>query len=158
MSWILIVLSLVICLWVLILFYLDVLIPKQKGKTLLTVPLRSLHRIDGVIFICLLSVTLYYDKEGISGNKLFLLLGLIGLSIYFYFIRTPKLRIKESGFFYGLFFINYEAIVSMQLNEKGVLFFNLRHKTLDIHVAKLQDLERLYQVLAHLNYNSGATI
>lgn len=158
MMWITILLSALLALWVVTLGYVDILLPRQRGKTLLTIPLRSLHRVDGFIFMCLLGAAVYYGQERSSDAVLFPLSGLIILCFYFYFVRTPKLRIKENGFVYGPLFIVYDRILAMQLNEQGVLFFKLPHKTLDIHVVKLEDLEQLYYTLAQLNYNRDAFV
>lgn len=135
-------------------FYLEFFIPKQKGKSLLMVKLKQRHRIDGAIFIALVLLLFYhYGLEGGAYLTGYLMAFLFILSVYFYFVRTPKLILKSTGFFYGAFFIHYDRITAMQLNEKGILFFQLGQKTLDIHVSTLEDLECIYHVLANLNYS-----
>ncbi|MCC8381665.1 DUF986 family protein [Xenorhabdus sp. PB30.3] len=119
-----------------------------KGKTLLTIKLKRKHRIDALIFIILVSIVIYNNIAG-QGSPLttYLLSFIILISIYFGYIRSPKLMFKKEGFYYFNRLFYYEKIKAINLSEDGILMIDFEVKKIYITVTKLDDLEKIYKFL-----------
>ncbi|PHM59087.1 DUF986 family protein [Xenorhabdus sp. KK7.4] len=119
-----------------------------KGKTLLTIKLKRKHRIDALIFIILVSIVIYNNVAG-QGSPLttYLLSFIILISIYFGYIRSPKLIFKKEGFYYFNRLFYYEKIKAINLSEDGILMIDFEVNKIYIAVTKLDDLEKIYKFL-----------
>ncbi|MEE3649372.1 MULTISPECIES: DUF986 family protein [unclassified Brenneria] len=128
--------------------YDEFIMDRLKGKTRLRVLLRRANRLDALIFIGLVAILIY---QNIMNNgaimTTWLLLSLALMAIYLAYIRRPKLLFKSAGFFYANIFIPYNCIKNMNLSEDGVLVIDLERRRLLIHVAQLDDLERIYNFM-----------
>ncbi len=127
--------------------YDELIMPKRHGETLLALPLLRRSRIDGFIFAGLL-VILIYNNVTNNGSVLttWLLCALILLSHYLFWIRSPKIIFKTSGFFFANVWIEYSRIQKMNLSEDGVLVMQLEQRRLLIRVKNIDDLERISQI------------
>lgn len=130
------------------LIYESVIIPFLKGKTELVIPLRKRLLADQLIFAGLL-VILYISNyvRGVKGWDNYLLLILTILFLYYVFIRSPKAHFKDKGFFYGLFYTEYDKIKDMRLSEDGVLVIDTDRRRLLLFARRIEDLE---SILKHL--------
>ncbi|WP_426577522.1 DUF986 family protein [Xenorhabdus stockiae] len=119
-----------------------------KGKTLLIIKLKRKHRIDALIFIILVSIVIYNNVVA-QGSPLttYLLSFIILISIYFGYIRSPKLIFKKEGFYYFNRFFYYENIKAINLSEDGILMIEFEVNKIYIAVTKLDDLEKIYKFL-----------
>ncbi len=124
--------------------YDELIMPKRHGETLLALPLLRRSRIDGFIFAGLL-VILIYNNVTNNGSVLttWLLCALILLSHYLFWIRSPKIIFKTTGFFFANVWIEYSRIQKMNLSEDGVLVMQLEQRRLLIRVKNIDDLERI---------------
>ncbi len=133
---------------VLYILYNDAVIPLWKGKTVLSVKLRSRGRWDGYIFveiIVLLFVSNTFFREGPFSTSV--LLGIMGvLFIYICFFRSSKAVFKESGLFYALLFFPYAKIERMNLSEDGVLVIETNRQRLMLFARSEKDLEKMLAV------------
>ena len=73
----------------------------------------------------------------------YLLLALTVLYLILSFVRQPKIRFKKEGFFYGNFFVRYDAIDQMNLAEDGILAIIANTRRHLIYVRNMDDLERM---------------
>lgn len=128
--------------------YDEVIMPQRKGPTRLQVLLRRRNKLDSLIFIALLAILLWNNLSH-HGPQLTttLLLILIFLAIWLFWIRRPRLLMKNHGMFYANAWIAYERIQSMNLSEDGILVVQLEQRKLLIAVRELDDLERIYHTL-----------
>ncbi|CUU24286.1 hypothetical protein J9874_01353 [Duffyella gerundensis] len=143
--------SLILALIVLLLGYAiydELIMPRRYGPTRLRVPLRRRARLDSLIFIGLL-VILVWNNISRQGQPLTttLLLTLIFMAVYLFWIRRPKLLLKEDGFFFSNIWIRWPRVQAMNLSEDGVLVMQLEQKQLLIHVCELDDLEKIYHTI-----------
>ncbi|PLR76279.1 hypothetical protein CU633_16410 [Bacillus sp. V3-13] len=127
--------------------YDSVVIPMLKGKTILTVPLKKRNLADQLIFAGLL-VILVVSNIMSGGNEMvtYLLAGYAAIILYFVLLRTPKARFKEKGYFYGNFYSNYDRIKNMNLSEDGILVIETNRQRQLLHVADMEDLEKVLKV------------
>lgn len=127
--------------------YDELIMPKRHGETLLALPLLRRSRIDGFIFAGLL-VILIYNNVTNNGSVLttWLLCALVLLSHYLFWIRSPKIIFKTTGFFFANVWIEYSRIQKMNLSEDGVLVMQLEQRRLLIRVKNIDDLERISQL------------
>lgn len=128
--------------------YDEWIMDRLHGPTRLKVLLQRRNKIDSLIFIGLL-VILIYKNVSDSGPQLttLLLMALSALAVWLFWIRAPKLLLKQAGFFYANVFIRWERISAINLSEDGVLVIALENRRLLIHVRQLDDLEKIYQVM-----------
>ncbi|PHM72956.1 DUF986 family protein [Xenorhabdus sp. KJ12.1] len=119
-----------------------------KDKTLLTIKLKRKHRIDALIFIILVSIVIYNNIAS-QGSPLttYLLSFIILISIYFGYIRSPKIIFKKEGFYYFNRLFYYEKIKAINLSEDGILMIDFEVNKIYIAVTKLDDLEKIYKFL-----------
>ncbi|MGA8943984.1 MAG: DUF986 family protein [Thermoactinomyces sp.] len=130
------------------LIYESLVIPFLKGKTRLVILLRKRLLGDQLIFAGLL-VILYISNlvRGVKGWDNYLLLILTMLFIFYALIRSPKAYFKDKGFFYGLFYTEYDKIKHMRLSEDGVLVIDTDRRRLLLFARHVEDLE---SILKHL--------
>ncbi|MFJ5853002.1 DUF986 family protein [Enterobacter cancerogenus] len=128
--------------------YDEFIMPRRHGETLLALPLLRRGRVDAFIFAGLI-VILIYNNVMSHGALLttWLLCALALMAIYLFWIRTPKIIFKRSGFFFANVWIEYNHIKEMNLSEDGVLVMQLEQRRLLIRVKNIDDLERIYQLL-----------
>ncbi|WP_340608765.1 DUF986 family protein [Xenorhabdus bharatensis] len=128
--------------------YDEFIVNHLRGKTLLTIKLKRKHRIDALIFIILVSIIIY-NNAVTQGNPLttYLLSFIILISIYFGYMRSPKLIFKKEVFYYSNRLFYYDKIKAMNLSEDGILMIDFETKKIYIAVTKLDDLEKIYKFL-----------
>ncbi|WP_368747397.1 DUF986 family protein [Enterobacter cancerogenus] len=128
--------------------YDEFIMPRRHGETLLALPLLRRGRVDAFIFAGLI-VILIYNNVMSHGALLttWLLCALALMAIYLFWIRTPKIIFKRSGFFFANVWIEYNRIKEMNLSEDGVLVMQLEQRRLLIRVKNIDDLERIYQLI-----------
>ncbi|MEI9481640.1 DUF986 family protein [Enterobacter cancerogenus] len=128
--------------------YDEFIMPRRHGETLLALPLLRRGRVDAFIFAGLI-VILIYNNVMSHGELLttWLLCALALMAIYLFWIRTPIIIFKRSGFFFANVWIEYNRIKEMNLSEDGVLVMQLEQRRLLIRVKNIDDLERIYQLL-----------
>ncbi|MBC1732181.1 DUF986 family protein [Listeria seeligeri] len=130
--------------------YNDAVIPLWKGKSVLTVKLRSRGRWDGYLFvgiIALLFVSNAFFREGpFSTSVLLAIMGV--LFIYICFFRSSRAVFKETGIFYALLFFPYDKIERMNLSEDGILVIETNRQRLMLFAKSEQDLEKMLAVFA----------
>ncbi|MBF2598828.1 DUF986 family protein [Listeria seeligeri] len=130
--------------------YNDAVIPLWKGKSVLTVKLRSRGRWDGYLFvgiIALLFVSNAFFREGPFPTSV--LLAIMGvLFIYICFFRSSRAVFKETGIFYALLFFPYDKIERMNLSEDGILVIETSRQRLMLFAKSEKDLEKMLAVFA----------
>ncbi|MDR9892386.1 DUF986 family protein [Pseudenterobacter timonensis] len=128
--------------------YDEFILPRRYGETLLSLPLLRRGRVDGAIFAGLLAI-LIYNNMMYHGALLttWLLCALALMAIYLFWIRTPKIIFKSTGFFFSSAWIEYNRIKEMNLSEDGVLVMQLEQRRLLIRVKNIDDLEKIYKLL-----------
>ncbi|MFD0966452.1 DUF986 family protein [Seminibacterium arietis] len=115
-----------------------------KGKTLLKVRLKKHTKIDALIFIGLIAISIYQTETQIQPFTLYLLAVAITLSIYIGFIRTPHCLFKKSGLFFENFFIQYNKIAKITYTEKGILLIVLKNnKKITIPIQNSKDMTKV---------------
>lgn len=138
---------------ILYILYNDAVIPLWKGKTVLTVKLRSRGRWDGYIFvgiIALLFISNTFFREGPQSTSI--LLAVMGiLFIYICFFRSSKAVFKETGLFYALLFFPYSKIERMNLSEDGILVIETNRQRLMLFARSEKDLEKMLAVFTKYN-------
>lgn len=128
--------------------YDEFIMVNLKGPTRLKILLQRRSKLDSLIFIGLLAILLYQNLR-VQGPQIttLLLLSLSGLAVWLFWIRAPKLLLKEHGFFFANVFITWDRIKAINLSEDGVLVISLEKRRLLIHVRHLDDLERIYKFM-----------
>lgn len=138
---------------ILYILYNDAVIPLWKGKTVLTLKLRSRGRWDGYIFvgiIALLFISNTFFREGPQLTSI--LLAVMGiLFIYICFFRSSKAVFKETGLFYALLFFPYSKIERMNLSEDGILVIETNRQRLMLFARSEKDLEKMLAVFTKYN-------
>ncbi|QDK15985.1 DUF986 family protein [Klebsiella aerogenes] len=128
--------------------YDQFIMPRRNGPTLLSIPLLRRGRVDGTIFVGLTAILIYNNIAShgeITTTWLLSALALMGL--YLFWIRTPRILFKKSGFFFANVWIEYPRIKAMNLSEDGVLVMQLEQRRLLIRVRNIDDLEKIYKLL-----------
>ena len=121
--------------------YDQFIMPRRNGPTLLSIPL--LRRGRG------LTAILIYNNIASHGEIIttWLLSALALMGLYLFWIRTPRILFKKSGFFFANVWIEYPRIKAMNLSEDGVLVMQLEQRRLLIRVRNIDDLEKIYKLL-----------
>ncbi|WP_421504434.1 DUF986 family protein [Erwinia rhapontici] len=128
--------------------YDELIMDRWQGPTRLKVLLQRRNKLDSLIFIVLLGILLYKNVSDQGPQITTLLLMALGaLTAWLFWIRAPKLLLKQHGFFYANVFIPWGRISAINLSEDGVLVIALENRRLLIHVRQLDDLEKIYQVM-----------
>ncbi|KFC12861.1 putative membrane protein [Trabulsiella guamensis ATCC 49490] len=143
--------------WILVIFivallayaiYDQFIMPRRNGPLLLSIPLLRRNRVDGIIFVGLVAILIYNNVTqhgAIVTTWLLSALALMGL--YLFWIRTPRILFKTTGFFFANVWINYNRIKEMNLSEDGVLVMQLEQRRLLVRVRNIDDLEKIYKFL-----------
>ncbi|KNC92087.1 DUF986 family protein [Trabulsiella odontotermitis] len=143
--------------WILIIFivallayalYDQFIMPRRNGPLLLSIPLLRRNRVDGIIFVGLVAILIYNNVTqhgAVVTTWLLSALALMGL--YLFWIRTPRILFKQTGFFFANVWINYNRIKEMNLSEDGVLVMQLEQRRLLVRVRNIDDLEKIYKLL-----------
>jgi uncharacterized membrane protein YobD (UPF0266 family) len=143
--------------WILIIFivallayalYDQFIMPRRNGPLLLSIPLLRRNRVDGIIFVGLVAILIYNNVTqhgAVVTTWLLSALALMGL--YLFWIRTPRILFKQTGFFFANVWINYKRIKEMNLSEDGVLVMQLEQRRLLVRVRNIDDLEKIYKFL-----------
>ena len=129
--------------------YDQFIMPRLKGPVLLAIPLLRRGRVDGIIFVGLVAILIYQNINAhgqLMTTWLLCALALIGW--YLFWIRTPKIIFKSEGFYFSNVWIAYSRIKEMNLSEDGVLVMQLEQRRLLVRVRNIDDLERIYNLLA----------
>jgi uncharacterized membrane protein YobD (UPF0266 family) len=128
--------------------YDQFIMPRRNGPTLLSIPLLRRGRVDGMIFVGLTAI-LIYNNIANHGEIIitWLLSALALMGLYLFWIRTPRILFKKSGFFFANVWIEYQRIKEMNLSEDGVLVMQLEQRRLLIRVRNIDDLEKIYKLL-----------
>ena len=131
--------------------YDEAIMPRLKGPTRLQVLLQRRSKPDSLIFIALLIILLWNNLSH-QGSQLTtsLLLTLAFLAVWLFWVRRPKLLLKDQGMYFANAWIAYPRIQSMNLSEDGILVVQLEQRRLLIAVHKLDDLERIYHTLVEI--------
>jgi len=128
--------------------YDELIMDRLQGPTRLKVLLQRRNKLDSLIFVGLLTILLYKNVSDQGPQITTLLLMALGaLTAWLFWIRAPKLLLKQHGFFYANVFIPWGRISAINLSEDGVLVIALENRRLLIHVRQLDDLEKIYQVM-----------
>lgn len=128
--------------------YDELIMDRLQGPTRLKVLLQRRNKLDSLIFIVLLGILLYKNVSDQGPQITTLLLMALGaLTAWLFWIRAPKLLLKQHDFFYANVFIPWGRISAINLSEDGVLVIALENRRLLIHVRQLDDLEKIYQVM-----------
>ncbi|MBA7847690.1 DUF986 domain-containing protein [Klebsiella sp. RHBSTW-00484] len=144
--------DLVLILFILVLLafavYDQFIMPRLNGPSLLAIPLLRRSRVDGIIFVGLIGILIYNNMAN-QGELIttWLLSALALMGLYLFWIRTPKIIFKKSGFFFANIWIEYKRIKEMNLSEDGVLVMQLEQRRLLIRVRNIDDLEKIYKLL-----------
>ncbi len=128
--------------------YDQFIMPRRNGPSLLAIPLLRRSRVDGIIFVGLIGILIYNNMAN-QGELIttWLLSALALMGLYLFWIRTPKIIFKKSGFFFANIWIEYKRIKEMNLSEDGVLVMQLEQRRLLIRVRNIDDLEKIYKLL-----------
>lgn len=131
--------------------YDEAIMPRLKGPTRLQIALQRRNKPDSMIFIGLLLILLWNNlsRQG-SSLTTSLLLVLAFLAIWLFWVRRPKLLLKNQGLYFANAWIAYSRIRGMNLSEDGILLVQLERRRLLIAVRKLDDLERIYHTLLEI--------
>ncbi|QGM80180.1 DUF986 family protein [Otariodibacter oris] len=140
-----IILFLAIILFIVYAIYDQVLMDKQKGKTLLSIRLKRQSKMDAIILVALIALTI---SQGIQTHieplTIYLLATCIVLAIYSTFIRYPRLLLKEKGFFFANIYIDYKKIKQLNLAEKQILVVDLTNeRRLLVKIEHKADIEKV---------------
>ncbi len=144
--------DLVLILFILVLLafavYDQFIMPRLNGPSLLAIPLLRRSRVDGIIFVGLIGILIYNNMAN-QGELIttWLLSALALMGLYLFWIRTPKIIFKKSGFFFANIWIEYKRLKEMNLSEDGVLVMQLEQRRLLIRVRNIDDLEKIYKLL-----------
>ena len=128
--------------------YEQIFQPKLKGETKLSVELKSQTKLDAWILMGLIGLTIAQGVQtGISAFTLFLLGMSVLLVIYTTFFRKPRLLFKEKGFFFGIFYIEYRKIRTIDLAEGQVFVVDLgTNKPLLLRIKNADDVEKVVKL------------
>ena len=143
--------------WVLVFFIIALLafaiydqfiMPRRHGATLLSIPLLRRNRIDGAIFVGLTAILIYNNITN-NGAQIttWLLSALALMGLYLFWIRSPKIIFKSTGFFFANIWIEYPRVKQMNLSEDGVLVMQLEQRRLLVRVKNIDDLEKISKLL-----------
>lgn len=125
--------------------YDQVVMDRLQGKTALAIELQRQAGIDVWISIGLIALTIVQGLQtGISSLTLFLLVSGILLCVYLAFFRTPRLLLKQKGFFFGNIFFRYQTIKQINLADQQILVIDLASgRRLLVRIKHAQDVENV---------------
>lgn len=125
--------------------YDQLIMPKRKGSTKLAVELQRQAGIDVWISVGLIVLTIAQGiQSGIEPFTLFLLASCIILCIYLAFFRSPRLLLKQDGFFFGNIFFDYQKIQQINLADQQILVIDLKSgRRLLVRIKHANDVEKV---------------
>lgn len=125
--------------------YDQVIIPKRKGETKLSVQLQRQVKGDAWILIGLIALSIVYGiQNGIAPLTLYLLVFAIILCVYSAFLCAPRLLLKETGFFFGNIFFEYQNIAQINLAEQQILVIDLKSgRRLLVRIQDAEDIKKV---------------
>ncbi|WGE69296.1 DUF986 family protein [Actinobacillus equuli subsp. haemolyticus] len=125
--------------------YDQVIMPKLKGETKLTVQLQRQVKGDAWILIGLIALTMVYGvQNGIESLTIYLLAFSIILCVYVTFLRSPRLLLKEQGFFFANVFFEYANINQINLAQSQIIVIDLKSgRRLLVRIQTPEDVEKV---------------
>ncbi|WGE83425.1 DUF986 family protein [Actinobacillus equuli] len=125
--------------------YDQVIMPKLKGETKLTVQLQRQVKGDAWILIGLITLTMVYGvQNGIESLTIYLLAFSIILCVYVTFLRSPRLLLKEQGFFFANVFFEYANIHQINLAQSQIIVIDLKSgQRLLVRIQTPEDIEKV---------------
>ncbi|WGE89351.1 DUF986 family protein [Actinobacillus arthritidis] len=125
--------------------YDQVIMPKLKGETKLVVQLQRQVKGDAWILIGLIALTMAYGvRNSIEALTVYLLAFSIILCIYVTFLRSPRLILKEQGFFFANVFFKYDNIHQINLAQSQILVIDLKSgRRLFVRIQTPEDIEKV---------------
>ncbi|WGE63135.1 DUF986 family protein [Actinobacillus equuli subsp. haemolyticus] len=125
--------------------YDQVIMPKLKGKTKLTVQLQRQVKGDAWILIGLITLTMVYGvQNGIESLTIYLLAFSIILCVYVTFLRSPRLLLKEQGFFFANVFFEYANIHQINLAQSQIIVIDLKSgRRLLVRIQTPEDIDKV---------------
>jgi uncharacterized membrane protein YobD (UPF0266 family) len=128
--------------------YDDLLVQLLKGKTVLSLRLKKRNYIDQLVLAALLAIifianTLKGENNTVMTSVLILLILTL---LYNTFIKTPCVRFKSDGFFYGLSYIKYNQVKKVNLSEDGILVIDTNRRRILLYARTIEDLENVLHV------------
>ncbi|WGE81308.1 DUF986 family protein [Actinobacillus equuli subsp. haemolyticus] len=125
--------------------YDQVIMPKLKGETKLTVQLQRQVKGDAWILIGLITLTMVYGvQNGIESLTIYLLAFSIILCVYVTFLRSPRLLLKEQGFFFANIFFEYANIHQINLAQSQIIVIDLKSgRRLLVRIQTPEDIEKV---------------
>lgn len=135
-------------------FYDQFLMEKRFGETLLKVRLRRKSKIEGIIMLALMGVTIHQTlPQGIAPYTISLLAMFSILMFYHFFVRYPVFILKKEGFFLNNFYLKYLYINTINIGEKGFLQLVLKNgKAVPVIVQDPNDVEKILKYLTDTGY------
>lgn len=122
--------------------------PRNKGKTLLAIPLKKRAKLDAFIFIALIAVIIFQSKGQVAAMTIFLLAVAVLQSVYFAFFRSPRLLFKKSGMLVDNIFVDYEKVKALNLTENNIFVMDLTNgKRMTALLANPADKGRIFQFI-----------
>lgn len=125
--------------------YDQVIMPKLKGETKLVVQLQRQVKGDAWILIGLIALTMVYGvQNGIESLTIYLLAFSIILCVYVTFLRSPRLLLKEQGFFFANVFFEYANIHQINLAQSQIIVIDLKSgRRLLVRIQTPEDIEKV---------------
>ncbi|WGE52879.1 DUF986 family protein [Actinobacillus equuli] len=125
--------------------YDQVIMPKLKGETKLVVQLQRQVKGDAWILIGLIALTMVYGvQNGIESLTIYLLAFSIILCVYVTFLRSPRLLLKEQGFFFANVFFEYANINQINLAQSQIIVIDLKSgRRLLVRIQTPEDVEKV---------------
>ncbi|AIZ80261.1 DUF986 family protein [Actinobacillus equuli] len=125
--------------------YDQVIMPNLKGETKLTVQLQRQVKGDAWILIGLITLTMVYGvQNGIESLTIYLLAFSIILCVYVTFLRSPRLLLKEQGFFFANVFFEYANIHQINLAQSQIIVIDLKSgRRLLVRIQTPEDIEKV---------------
>ncbi|QLB40047.1 MULTISPECIES: DUF986 family protein [Mannheimia] len=125
------ILFLFILLSLLFAVYDQILMDRLKGRTKLTIILKKQKTIDTWLLIGLIILSIGYGVQNqISAFTLYLLSTCVILAVYLAFFRSPRLLLKQEGFFFANIYFNYAKIYQINIAEINT---NEKVLVIDLH-------------------------
>ncbi|MBF0784138.1 DUF986 domain-containing protein [Muribacter muris] len=125
--------------------YDQILMDRLKGENRLSVELQRQAGIDVWISVGLIILTVINSLQtGIEPLTLFLLAICILLCLYLAFFRSPRLILKQQGFFFANVYFDYAKIRQINLADKQILVIDLHNgRRLLVRIKQQSDVERV---------------
>lgn len=125
--------------------YDQVLMNRLNGKTQLAIPLKKQATTDTWVMVGLIVLTIGYGvQNGIEPLTLYLLAVCVLLCLYATFWRSPRLLLKEKGFFFGNIYFDYQKIQQINLAEGQIIVIDLKSgRRLLVRIEQADDVEKV---------------